>query len=140
MIQKFLEIKIETNGQNLINISQEIEKFVENSGIKFGILNLSILHTSASLIIQENVSKDVLIDLENFFNKLVPINENLYSHIFEGKDDMPAHIKTALTNTNLTLSIIENNLKIGIWQGIYLFEHRIQKHVRSIFCHMIGEI
>ena len=140
MIQKFLEIKIETNGQNLINISQEIEKFVENSGIKFGILNLSILHTSASLIIQENVSKDVLIDLENFFNKLVPMNENLYSHILEGKDDMPAHIKTALTNTNLTLSIIENNLKIGIWQGIYLFEHRIEKHVRSIFCHIIGEI
>ena len=140
MIQKFLEIKIETNGQNLINISQEIEKFVENSGIKCGILNLSILHTSASLIIQENVSKDVLIDLEKFFNKLVPMNENLYSHILEGKDDMPAHIKTALTNTNLTLSIIENNLKIGIWQGIYLFEHRIEKHVRSIFCHMIGEI
>tara|TARA_B100000886_G_C20322644_1_gene448805 strand:+ start:469 stop:891 length:423 start_codon:yes stop_codon:yes gene_type:complete len=140
MIQKFLEIKIETNGQNLINISKEIEKFVENSGIKCGILNLSILHTSASLIIQENVSKDVLIDLENFFNKLVPMNENLYLHILEGKDDMPAHIKTALTNTNLTLSIIENNLKIGIWQGIYLFEHRIEKHVRSIFCHMIGEI
>ena len=140
MIQKFLEIKIKTNGQNLINISQEIEKFVENSGIKCGILNLSILHTSASLIIQENVSKDVLIDLENFFNKLVPMNENLYSHILEGKDDMPAHIKTALTNTNLTLSIIDNNLKIGIWQGIYLFEHRIEKHVRSIFCHMIGEI
>ena len=88
MIQKFLEIKIETNGQNLINISQEIEKFVENSGIKCGILNLSILHTSASLIIQENVSKDVLIDLENFFNKLVPMNENLYSHILEGKDEI----------------------------------------------------
>ena len=140
MIQKFLEIKIETNGQNLINISQEIEKFVENSGIKCGILNLSILHTSASLIIQENVSKDVLVDLEIFFNKLVPMNKNLYSHILEGKDDMPAHIKTALTNTNLTLSIIENNLKIGIWQGIYLFEHRIEKHVRSIFCHIIGEI
>ena len=140
MIQKFLEIKIETNGQNLINISQEIEKFVENSGIKCGILNLSILHTSASLIIQENVSKDVLVDLEIFFNKLVPMNKNLYSHILEGKDDMPAHIKTALTNTNLTLSIIDNNLKIGIWQGIYLFEHRIEKHVRSIFCHMIGEI
>lgn len=140
MIQKFLEIKIETNGQNLINISEEIKKFVENSNINYGILNLSILHTSASLIIQENVSKDVLIDLENFFNKLVPMNENLYSHILEGKDDMPAHIKTALTNTNLTLSIIDNNLKIGIWQGIYLFEHRIEKHVRSIFCHMIGEI
>ena len=140
MIQKFLEIKIETNGQNLINISQEIEKFVENSGIKCGILNLSILHTSASLIIQENVSKDVLIDLENFFKKLVPMNENLYSHILEGKDDMPAHIKTVLTNTNLTLSIIDNYLRIGTWQGIYLFEHRIEKHLRSVFCHIIGEI
>ena len=124
MIQKFLEIKIETNGQNLINISQEIEKFVENSKIiKCGILDLSILHTSASLIIQENVSKDVLIDLENFFNKLVPMNENLYSHILEGKDDMPAHIKTALTNTNLTLSIIENNLKIGIWLEAYIYSN-----------------
>ena len=139
MIQKFLEIKIETNGQNLINISQEIEKFVENSGIKFGILNLSILHTSASLIIQENVSKDVLIDLENFFNKLVPMNDSIYLHRQEGKDDMPAHIKTSLTNTNLSLSIIENTLKLGTWQGIYLFEHRIEKHLRSIFCHIIGE-
>ena len=140
MIQKFLEINIDTEGQRLINISKKIDNFVEKSKITYGILNLSILHTSASLIIQENASKDVLIDLENFFNKLVPMNENLYSHILEGKDDMPAHIKTALTNTNLTLSIIENNLKIGIWQGIYLFEHRIEKHVRSIFCHMIGEI
>ena len=140
MIQKFLEINVDTEGQRLINISKKIDDFVEKSKITYGILNLSILHTSASLIIQENASKDVLIDLENFFNKLVPMNENLYSHILEGKDDMPAHIKTALTNTNLTLSIIENNLKIGIWQGIYLFEHRIEKHVRSIFCHMIGEI
>ncbi len=140
MIQKFFEINVDTEGQRLINISKKIEDFVKKSKITYGILNLSILHTSASLIIQENASKDVLIDLENFFNKLVPMNENLYLHILEGKDDMPAHIKTALTNTNLTLSIIENNLKIGTWQGIYLFEHRIEKHVRSIFCHMIGEI
>ena len=140
MKQKFLELKVDTSGQKLVDISNKIENFVKDSKIINGIMNLSILHTSASLIIQENASKDVLIDLENFFNKLVPMNENLYSHILEGKDDMPAHIKTALTNTNLTLSIIENNLKIGIWQGIYLFEHRIEKHVRSIFCHMIGEI
>ena len=139
MIQKFLEINVYTEGQRLINISKKIDDFVEKSKITYGILNLSILHTSASLIIQENASKDVLIDLENFFNKLVPMNENLYLHILEGKDDMPAHIKTALTNTNLSLSIIENTLKLGKWQGIYLFEHRIEKHLRSIFCHIIGE-
>ncbi len=139
MIQKFLEIKIETNGQNLINISQEIEKFVENSGIKFGILNLSILHTSASLIIQENVSKDVLIDLENFFNKLVPMNENLYSHILEGKDDMPAHIKSALTNNQISLSVKNNELLLGTWQGLYLFEHRLENQTRILSHHLIGD-
>ena len=139
MIQKFFEIKIETSGQNLINISIEIEKFVKNSGIINGLINLSILHTSASLIIQENASKDVLIDLENFFNKLVPMNENFYLHKLEGKDDMPAHIKTALTNTNLSLSIIGSKLKLGNWQGIYLFEHRIERHLRTVFCHIIGE-
>ena len=139
MIQKFLEINIDTEGQRLINISKKIDDFVEKSKITYGILNLSILHTSASLIIQENASKDVLIDLENFFNKLVPMNDSLYLHALEGKDDMPAHIKTSLTNTNLSLSIIENTLKLGTWQGIYLFEHRIEKHLRSIFCHIIGE-
>ena len=140
IIQKFKELKVDTNRQKLVDISKIIDNFVKDSKIINGIINISILHTSASLIIQENASKDVLIDLENFFNKLVPMNENLYSHILEGKDDMPAHIKTALTNTNLTLSIIDNYLKIGTWQGIYLFEHRIEKHVRSVFCHIIGEI
>ena len=140
IIQKFKELKVDTNQQKLVDISKIIDNFVKDSKIINGIINISILHTSASLIIQENASKDVLIDLENFFNKLVPMNENLYSHILEGKDDMPAHIKTALTNTNLTLSIIDNYLKIGTWQGIYLFEHRIEKHSRSVFCHIIGEI
>ena len=139
MIQKFFEINVDTEGQRLINISKKIDNFVEKSKITYGILNLSILHTSASLIIQENASKDVLIDLENFFNKLVPMNDSLYLHTLEGKDDMPAHIKSSLTNTNLSLSIIENTLKLGKWQGIYLFEHRIEKHLRSIFCHIIGE-
>ena len=140
IIQKFKELKVDTNRQKLVDISKIIDNFVKDSKIINGIINISILHTSASLIIQENASKDVLIDIENFFNKLVPMNENLYSHILEGKDDMPAHIKTALTNTNLTLSVIDNYLKIGTWQGIYLFEHRIEKHLRSVFCHIIGEI
>ena len=139
MIQSFSELKVDTRGQKLINISKKIENFVKDSKIVNGIINLSILHTSASLVIQENASKDVLIDLENFFNNLVPMNENLYLHTLEGKDDMPAHIKTALTNTNLSLSVIGNSLKLGTWQGIYLFEHRTNSHIRSIFCHIFGE-
>jgi len=139
MKQKFLEIKVDTSGQKLVDISNRIENFVKGSKIINGIINLSIMHTSASLIIQENASKDVLIDLENFFNNLVPMNEKLYLHTLEGKDDMPAHIKTVLTNTNLSLSVIEKTLMMGKWQGIYLFEHRIQRHLRSIFCHIIGE-
>ena len=139
MIQSFSELKVDTKGQKLIDISKKIENFVKDSKIINGIINLSILHTSASLIIQENASKDVLIDLENFFNNLVPMNENLYLHTLEGKDDMPAHIKTALTNTNLSLSVIGNSLKLGTWQGIYLFEHRTNSHKRSIFCHIFGE-
>ena len=139
MKQKFLELKVDTSGQKLIDISNNIENLVKDSKIINGIINLSILHTSASLIIQENASKDVLIDLENFFNNLVPMNEKLYLHTLEGKDDMPAHIKSVLTNTNLCLSVIENTLRIGTWQGIYLFEHRIQRHLRSVFCHIIGE-
>ena len=139
MIQSFSELKVDTRGQKLINITKNIENFVKDSKIINGIINLSILHTSASLIIQENASKDVLIDLENFFNNLVPMNENLYLHTLEGKDDMPAHIKTALTNTHLSLSVIGNSLKMGRWQGIYLFEHRTNNHIRSIFCHIFGE-
>jgi len=139
MKQKFTELKVDTNGQKLLDISNRIDNFVKDSKIINGIINLSILHTSASLIIQENASKEVLIDLENFFSNLVPMNQNLYTHTFEGKDDMPAHIKTVLTNTNLSVSIIENTLKMGTWQGIYLFEHRLERHMRSVFCHIIGE-
>ena len=140
MIQKFLEIKIDTGGKTLINVSKQIIDFIDGSKIKNGILNLSILHTSASLIVQENASKNVLVDLENFYNKLVPMDEKLYFHKIEGIDDMPAHIKTTLTNTNLSFSIIENKLKLGEWQGIYLFEHRLERYFRSIFCHIIGEL
>ena len=139
MEQKFTELKVDTSGQKFLDITNRIDNFVKDSKIINGIINLSILHTSASLIIQENASREVLIDLENFFNNLVPMNQNLYSHSFEGKDDMPAHIKTVLTSTNLSLSIIENTLKIGTWQGIYLFEHRIERHIRSVFCHIFGD-
>ena len=140
MKQEFFNLQINTNGQKLYEFTDQTVDWINENNFKNGILNLSIQHTSASLIIQENADPDVQTDLIKYFDKLAPMDNSLYVHTTEGKDDMPAHIKTALTNTNLTLSIIENNLKIGIWQGIYLFEHRIEKHVRSIFCHMIGEI
>ena len=139
IIQKFKELKVDTNRQKLVDISKIIDNFVKDSKIINGIINISILHTSASLIIQENASKDVLIDLENFFNKLVPMNENLYSHILEGKDDMPAHIKSALTNNQISLSLKNKKLVLGVWQGLYLFEHKLGSGKRIINHHFIGE-
>ncbi len=120
MRQEFFTLELVTNGQKLYEFTENTLHWINDLNLNNGLLNLSIQHTSASLIVQENADPDVRIDLKNYFNKLVPMDENLYIHKSEGKDDMPAHIKTALTNTNLTLSIIENNLKIGIWQGIYL--------------------
>ena len=102
-------------------------------------LNLSIQHTSASLIIQENADPDVHKDLINYFDKLVPMNKKLYIHTAEGKDDMPAHIKSALTNNQISLSIKNSKLILGTWQGIYLFEHRLKDHERTIVHHYIGD-
>ena len=104
-----------------------------------GIINISIQHTSASLIIQENADPDVQTDLINFFNKLVPMDNSLYIHTTEGKDDMPAHIKSALTNNQISLSVKNNELLLGTWQGLYLFEHRIEKQNRLIVLHYLGD-
>jgi len=138
-IQRFEEITILTNGVKLISLTDSIEKFVKSSEIENGILNLSILHTSASLIIQENADPDVQKDLINFYDKLAPMNNNLYIHSTEGKDDMPAHIKSSLTNTNLTISIKDYKVRLGTWQGIFLFEHRLERQKRKVFFHIIGE-
>ena len=124
MQQFFENIELETNGQRLIEITHNISNFCKVTGIENGILNLSILHTSASLLIQENVSSDVLRDLENFFDRLVPMDSALYEHTIEGPDDMPAHIRSGLGHSSLTLSIHESVLRLGPWQGIFLFEHR----------------
>ena len=132
-------LEITTNGQRLLEITNRIADFVHHSKINTGIINLSILHTSASLLVQENADPDVLKDLLSYFNKLVPMNPQLYVHGAEGKDDMPAHIKTALTQTHLTLSIQDNSLVLGTWQGIYLFEHRLQPHHRKVLMHIMGE-
>ena len=132
------KIKISSSGLKIQNITYLVKQGVINSKIENGILNLSILNTTASLIVQENADPDVLLDIENFFQKLVPMNEK-YNHHSEGKDDMPAHIKSVLTNTNLTLSIIDGDIQLGIWQGIYLFEHREVKKNRIILMHIIGK-
>jgi secondary thiamine-phosphate synthase enzyme len=102
-------------------------------------LNLSIQHTSASLIVQENADPDVQTDLINYFDKLVPMNNKLYVHTTEGKDDMPAHIKSALTNNQISISIKDSKLLLGTWQGLYLFEHRLNRQNRVVIHHFIGE-
>ena len=139
MQQVFEEIKVKTNGQGFYNFTQRTLEWLSNQKIKNGILNINIMHTSASLVIQENADPDVLHDLKNFFHKLVPMDEKLYKHTTEGKDDMPAHIKSALTNNQLTLSLKNKNLTLGTWQGLYLFEHRIEKQTRLLSHHLIGD-
>ena len=138
MIQEFFNLEIKTNGIHLYEFTNEILNWIKLNKFKNGILNISIQHTSASLIIQENADPDVQADLINYFDKLVPINNDLYIHTAEGNDDMPAHIKSALTNNQISLSVKENNLLLGAWQGIYLFEHRIKGQNRQIILHYLG--
>ena len=137
MKQLYEIIQIHTKGIDLYDFSEIIKDWVYNADISNGLLNISILHTSASIILQENADSNVLKDLKSFYKKIAPFNNN-YLHDTEGKDDMPAHIKTSLTNTNLTVSIIEKKIIIGVWQGFYLFEHRIENKNRSIQLHFIG--
>ena len=139
MIQKFYNLIINTDGQKLYDFTNETLKWVNESNFKNGIINLSIQHTSASLIVQENADRDVQTDLIKYFDKLVPMNNKLYIHTTEGKDDMPAHIKSALTNNQISLSIQDGNLLLGTWQGVYLFEHRLKSQTRTIIHHFIGE-
>ena len=138
MKQLFHEIKINTEGQGFYDFTSKTLSWLNKQEIKNGILNINILHTSASLVIQENADPDVLDDLKNFFQKLVPMDNNLYKHTTDGKDDMPGHIKSALTNNQLTLSIKNKKLMLGTWQGLYLFEHRLEQHTRVLSLHFIG--
>ena len=139
MQQIFHEIKISTKGQGFYDFTSKTVNWLSKQEIKSGILNINILHTSASLVIQENADPDVLDDLKSFFDKLAPMDNKLYKHRTEGKDDMPAHIKSALTNNQLTLSIKNKKLILGTWQGLYLFEHRLEQHTRVLSLHLIGE-
>mgnify|MGYP001295581516 CR=1 FL=1 len=139
MQQLFHEIKIKTKGQGLYDFTEKTVLWLKSQKIKNGMLNINILHTSASLVIQENADPDVLYDLKIFFDKLAPMDDKLYKHSTEGKDDMPAHIKSALTNNQLTLSLKDKRLMLGTWQGLYLFEHRLEDHTRVLSHHLIGE-
>ena len=139
MKQTFYELNINTKSQNLYELTPEILNWIEKNNFTNGILNLSIMHTSASLIIQENADPDVKTDLLNYFNKLVPMNEKDYIHSTEGKDDMPAHIKSSITNNQISLSIKEKRLLLGTWQGIFLFEHRIHPQQRTVVLHYLGD-
>ena len=139
MRQEFYNLIVQTNGQKLYEFTNDTINWIKKLNFKNGIINLSIQHTSASLIVQENADPDVKTDLINYFNKLVPMNDKLYIHTTEGIDDMPAHIKSSITNNQISLSIKNNELLLGTWQGLYLFEHRIEKHIRKIIHHYIGE-
>ena len=139
MIQKFFNLVVNTSGQRLYEITDKTIEWIEKNNFTNGMLNMSIQHTSASLIVQENADPDVQKDLINYFDKLVPMDEKLYIHSSEGKDDMPAHIKSAITNNQISLSIKESKLVLGTWQGIYLFEHRLDSHKRTIVHHYIGD-
>ena len=139
MKQKFFELKLKTNGLKLYNFTDQTISWINKNSFNDGILNLSIQHTSASLIVQENADPDVQTDLINYFDKLVPMDERSYIRNSEGKDDMPAHIKSALTNNQISSSVKNKELLLGTWQGIYLFEHRIESQVRKIIHHFIGD-
>ena len=138
MKQEFFNLLIKTNGQKLYDFTSKTIEWIKKNDFQNGILNLNIQHTSASLIIQENADPDVQTDLINYFNKLVPMDNSLYIHTVEGKDDMPAHIKSSLTNNQITLSVKNGKLLLGTWQGIYLFEHRLEPKKREIIHHYLG--
>ena len=138
MHQSSKEIVVNTKGRGLIEITPEIAKFVSGQDVTEGLLTLFIRHTSASLTIQENADPDVLRDLDAFFSRLVPDGDSLYTHTSEGPDDMPAHVRSALTQTSLQIPLLKGSLALGTWQGIYVFEHRQRPHVRKIICHLSG--
>ena len=132
------QLNFKTDGYQIVNITEKIEELVHRHEFKKGLVNLSILHTSASLIVQENASKDVLDDIRTFLSNLAPESTN-YLHNEEGLDDMPAHLKTLITNTNVTMSVASNKILLGVWQGIYLCEWRKHGQTRSVIAHLLGE-
>lgn len=139
MEQHSAELCIQTQGRGLYDISSEVKTWVLSTGVQTGLLTLYIRHTSASLLIQENYDPEVLADMERFFDRLVPQGDPLFRHTSEGPDDMPAHVRTALTAVSLSLPVQNAGPRLGTWQGIFLYEHRSQGHARQIDSHIIGD-
>lgn len=139
MQQKQTQFEIRSRGKGLYDFTGDVARWVAGSGIRDGLLTLFVRHTSASLVIQENADPDVLRDLESFLSRLVPEHDPLYSHTLEGPDDMPAHVRAALTQTQLSIPVSGGAPALGTWQGIYLFEHRRAGHARQVVGHLIGE-
>lgn len=139
MTQFTHRIEVRTDGKGLYNVTRQVESWVAGCKLRTGLLTVFLQHTSASLTVQENADPDVLYDLNDFFAKLVPDNPRLYRHTIEGPDDMPAHIRAALTMTQLSIPLVEGELALGTWQGIYVFEHRAMAHRRNVILHLSGE-
>ena len=139
MKQASQTLAIRTSGRQFYDVIQKVLDWANESNFKEGLLTLYVQHTSASLLINENYDPDVLVDMESFFERLVPDGDPLFIHTAEGKDDMPAHIRTALTQTSLSIPIEQGKVALGQWQGIFLYEHRYQSHDRRILMHVIGE-
>jgi secondary thiamine-phosphate synthase enzyme len=137
--QFFHELTIATRGRGLYEFTRDVEKWLAQNKFNNGLLTIHLQHTSASLLIQENADPDVRRDLEAFFKRLVPDGDTLFVHTAEGDDDMPAHIRTALTTVNLSIPMRAGRLALGTWQGIYLWEHRTRPHSRRVALHFIGE-
>lgn len=139
MIQAQHRLVVETQGQGLVEVTREVDAWLAGQDVGEGLLTLFLRHTSASLVIQENADPDVQRDLETFFRRLVPESPQLYRHSTEGPDDMPAHVKAALTQTQLSIPVAGGRMLLGTWQGLYLFEHRRAPHRREIVLHYVGE-
>jgi secondary thiamine-phosphate synthase enzyme len=133
------QITLKTQGRRLYGITPQVQSWTSNSGMQTGLLTLYIQHTSASLLINENYDSDVQVDMERFFARLVPDGDPLFVHTLEGPDDMPAHLRTALTQTHLSIPLINGRLALGQWQGIFLYEHRLMHATRKVVLHLMGE-
>ncbi len=139
MKQAETTLEVRTTKRGLVEITRQVASWVDEQDIKTGLLTVFIAHTSASLVIQENADPDVQRDLESFFLRLVQEDPHLYRHTLEGTDDMPAHIRSALTQTQLSIPVTGKRLALGTWQGIYVWEHRTHPHNRTVRLHLIGE-
>ena len=133
------KISVKTNGRRLYDITPQVVTWAKNSGLKMGLLTLYDQHTSASILINENYDSDVLVDMESFFARLVPDGDRLFIHTSEGPDDMPAHVRSALTQTSISIPFVEGKEALGTWQGIFLYEHRLAPHSRNVILHLIAE-